>query len=74
MRHDGIPRTTEDWIQHLDKRVTQLERQKTFLIANGTRKITVNGTAPSNPGTHDLWLDTAGPDLKLWSGSAWVTV
>lgn len=64
----------EDWIQQLDKRVSQLERQRTYLIASGTRRITVKGTAPAGPGTNDLWVDTTGPDLKIWTGSAWVTV
>jgi hypothetical protein len=74
MRHDGIPRTTEDWIQYLDKRVSQLERQKTFLISNGTKRITVGTTTPTTPTTHDMWLDTTTPALKFWNGSTWVSV
>lgn len=35
--------------------------------------IPVTITAPSNPNTEDVWLDTSGtfPALKYWDGSAW---
>jgi hypothetical protein len=30
-----------------------------YVLADGTRTITVSGTAPSSPATNDLWVDTA---------------
>lgn len=36
-----------------------------------TRK---SASPPLNPQSGDLWVDTAGPTLKIYSGGSWVAV
>lgn len=38
---------------------------------NGVGKSTVSATAPSNPESGDIWLDTNGDILKIYKGGAW---
>jgi hypothetical protein len=37
-------------------------------------KITVDSTPPSNPQTKEIWIDTVNLMIKMWNGSAWITI
>lgn len=59
----------------LERRIKALETtETTFMVASGTRRLTVGTTAPASPGLQDVWIDLTVPALKVWYGSSWTTI
>lgn len=51
-----------------------LDQKVGFGAYNNLKNCNAGTSAPTNKSTGELWYDMANGDLKIWSGSAWVTI
>ena len=68
--YDGSSATTGTWY---DKSGNGLDGTVTgaTLENKGNGLAPVTSTAPNNPAQGDMWFDTTGNAMKVWSGSGW---
>ena len=69
---------SEELIKNLDERYGTADKLSEALMAKLDERyappICAQETAPKNPKTNALWVDTTALRLKLWDGKAWQTV